>query len=610
MTRFTPTPEQAACLDAFATGDSLVIEAGAGTGKTSTLTLLADAAKPRKGLYVAFNKAIAVDAQAKFGPNVKVRTVHALAMQAIGYTLQERLNGPRVTAQATARYLGIRGAIALNPGSTIGLYQPATQARLALDMVKMFCASGGPELSAAHLRPQAGIGPDGHATLARALLPYAQKAWDDMTQPVGELRTTHDVYLKLWQLSDPDWGADFILYDEAQDATGVASTMVASQQRAGAQLCVVGDRSQAIYGWRGAVDAMDDFDAPHKLQLSQSWRFGPAIADQANRWLAALGASLRLTGNPNLPSRVAAGHPVDAVLCRTNGGTLHHVITNLAAGRSVALVGGGADAIRLAEAAKDLQAGKRPWHPELAAFTTWGQVQDYVEEGGDGGDLKAFVKLVDTHGPDKLIVALNRLAPEERADVVVSTAHKAKGREWDSVLIHDDFPDYDPHATPTDGPRDKSVPEREELMLAYVAVTRAKLVLDPDGLSWLDAFDGRVTTPAAGASRPVLALVPTPASTPTPSRAAAPQLAKSLAGPVPVDDPWAIKPLHIELTDNDALRVRLLAADLGVTPAQAVSLAVKAARDAQRQATITAVTTGLTTGSPAPGWDPFALDTN
>lgn len=38
---FTPTAEQEQALTAFATGRSLVIEAGAGTGKTATLRLLA-----------------------------------------------------------------------------------------------------------------------------------------------------------------------------------------------------------------------------------------------------------------------------------------------------------------------------------------------------------------------------------------------------------------------------------------------------------------------------------------------------------------------------------------------------------------------------------------
>jgi superfamily I DNA/RNA helicase len=46
----TPTGEQQAAVDAFATGATVVIEAGAGTGKTSTLRLLAAARPQAKGL--------------------------------------------------------------------------------------------------------------------------------------------------------------------------------------------------------------------------------------------------------------------------------------------------------------------------------------------------------------------------------------------------------------------------------------------------------------------------------------------------------------------------------------------------------------------------------
>lgn len=68
--------------------------------------------------------------------------------------------------------------------------------------------------------------------------------------------------------------------------------------------------------------------------------------------------------------------------------------------------------------------------------------------------------------------------------MTVSTAHKAKGREWPRVKIADDFTppqDSDQHddagqAVP--GPIDDG-----EARLAYVAVTRTRL--DLGGLSWI-----------------------------------------------------------------------------------------------------------------------------
>jgi superfamily I DNA/RNA helicase len=120
----------------------------------------------------------------------------------------------------------------------------------------------------------------------------------------------------------------------------------------------------------------------------------------------------------------------------------------------------------------------------LFAFRTWQEVQDYADNDPAGSDLKVFVNLVDEHGPDLVIDTVDRLADEHDAAVVVSTAHKAKGREWDSVKIAPDF--REPKRR--DGEDEEPAVPREEAMLAYVAVTRAKLTLDRQGLAWVDRW--------------------------------------------------------------------------------------------------------------------------
>lgn len=101
----TPTAEQSAIVKAFGTGRNLAIEAGAGTGKTSTLKMLAAAAPRRRGVYVAYNKAIASDAQREFPDSVKCATAHSLAYGAVGRLYRGRLNGPRAGLAWVDRYL-------------------------------------------------------------------------------------------------------------------------------------------------------------------------------------------------------------------------------------------------------------------------------------------------------------------------------------------------------------------------------------------------------------------------------------------------------------------------------------------------------------------------
>ena len=97
MSTRRPTPEQVAAVDAFSRGDHLVPQAGTGTGKTTTLTLLGSSARQRRGCYLAFNKAIATEASSKFESNVACSTAHSLAFKAVGIRYRERLNQPRMS---------------------------------------------------------------------------------------------------------------------------------------------------------------------------------------------------------------------------------------------------------------------------------------------------------------------------------------------------------------------------------------------------------------------------------------------------------------------------------------------------------------------------------
>jgi hypothetical protein len=483
----TPTQEQQAIIDAYLKQQNLVIEAGAGTGKTATLRLLANAAPRRHGIYVAYNRAIADDAKHTFPSNVTCATAHALAYRAVGRQFAHRLRAPRMPAREVAKLLGITQPMRIDPARILA---PQQTARLVMDTVARFCHSAAPEVSPRHVPKLAGLDdPAAIAALREVVVPLAGRAWADLSDRDGSLRFTHDHYLKMWQLAGPRFPADVVLLDEAQDANPVVQDVVERQQQA--QRILVGDRCQAIYGWRGAVDAMATFAADQRLALSQSFRFGPPIATEANKWLQILQAPLRLRGSDQVASRVAPIDRGDAVLCRTNAEAVSQLMAAAEQGQRAGLVGGGTDIRRLAEAATTLRAGLGTDHPELFAFRTWGEVQDYVAQDASGSDLKVFVQLIDSYGPDVVIEVMDRLVPEQAAQVVVSTAHKAKGREWPSVRIAPDFREPKGEDTP--------IPQAEA-MLAYVAVTRARQALDPDGLAWVDRWL---------ASRPAPALEPT-----------------------------------------------------------------------------------------------------
>lgn len=470
----TPTAQQEDIRTAARSGGTVVVSALAGTGKTSTLKIIAGDMPHRPGTYLAFNKSVQLAAQGTFPGRVTVTTAHGLAYRAVGSAYGHRLPGngaPRVSALRMASKLKVKP---LDTGDN--MINPVVLTRMAQATVANFMKTADREIETRHI-PARVLGLHAADTLATVIIPTARRIWADLASTTGSFYFTHDVYLKLWQLRGGQIPGDYVMFDEAQDADPVIASMVA---RHPGQRIYVGDENQAIYGWRGAVDAMSKVENATRLPLTRSFRFGPAIAEQANGWLDLLGSDLRVEGHPPVKSSVGELTEPRAILCRTNGTALGWVLAMHERQIPVALAPGdrsaGKDMERFAWAARDLMKGEGTDHPDLVGFPDWNALVAFVEEEEDTADLKRMVGIINRIGPNGVIDAIRGLVPEDRARVTVSTAHKAKGLEWDSVKVADDF-------TPPDLDDETDEPDPSDWMLAYVTVTRAKLRLDPGSLA-------------------------------------------------------------------------------------------------------------------------------
>ncbi|WP_234781288.1 UvrD-helicase domain-containing protein [Campylobacter coli] len=80
QTKNSLTEEQQAVVD-FNIDDILIVNAYAGTGKTSTLVQFCEARKDFKILYLSYNSSMRKEAETKFKhlKNVEVKTMHSLA---------------------------------------------------------------------------------------------------------------------------------------------------------------------------------------------------------------------------------------------------------------------------------------------------------------------------------------------------------------------------------------------------------------------------------------------------------------------------------------------------------------------------------------------------
>jgi hypothetical protein len=320
-----PTEEQERAVELFLTGESLRINAFAGAGKTSTLLLIA-AATTRRGAYFAFNRSIAVEAGRKFPAHVVPYTLHGYALRCV----RARFPGGSEKLFGELNPNRIAELLALEPmRPTRNCYlTPRMVAAVVKGTVQKFCQSDSVRPAREHVPHWGSTAASwwrfrGYASTVAAL---AERLWERMADPRESVPLGHDGYLKLWALSNPMIPAEFILLDEAQDSNGVVIGLLSRQP---AQVVLVGDRYQQIYEWRGAVNAMDRMKTKHHADLTQSFRFGPAIADAASRVLRVLGERKRIRGNDAYASVLHCDAP-DAVLCRTNATVLTRTMEALA----------------------------------------------------------------------------------------------------------------------------------------------------------------------------------------------------------------------------------------------------------------------------------------
>ncbi|MGW8387111.1 UvrD-helicase domain-containing protein [Streptomyces albidoflavus] len=575
---YPPTDEQRVIIEGAARrGLDMRVMALAGTGKSTTLKMLSQRMPDKRILYLAFNRSVADEAiesqqRGEYAKNLTPTTANAYANSMVDRALLDRLKWPRLNDQQLADRMRWYDPIPAAGGALT----PRRAAHYANTMLREWVKSDDRDFAVHHL-PSTLSNRDG---LFDAVKPLAEQMWANLTDAKAgnkdrDLPLSFDDTVKMWALSDRVPDADVLFWDEAQDVNPVMEGIVRNARQAGIQIVAVGDSNQAIYGFRGATDALGRLPADATATLTQTFRFGDAVADAGNRFLRLVGTRMRLKGWDRKDSRLAEITPGDEtmLIARTNAGAVLGAVEGLQAGRKVAIAGGLNDLRKFLEAAEALSQGKRTNHQELAQFNgrAWDDIREEVAADKDLKQLDSMFKLMEKHAehletllnaarlprpaieddgehmwvklafgdrnfattkdwlkdngfgwdgvgkrwgypPPKKAGAVSEAerarvlekveryiaerytAPESANggqvvdqaaphDLLVSTAHKAKGLESERVRIAGDF--FGPKETANGGYDWDTVPKDEDLRLAYVALTRATDVLDVGSLGWV-----------------------------------------------------------------------------------------------------------------------------
>ncbi|XP_063304357.1 F-box DNA helicase 1 [Pelobates fuscus] len=486
---FTLTDEQQQIINHdIAPGQVMKIVAFAGTGKTSTLIEYAKKRPTLRFLYASFNNSIVKHAVCVFPANVTCKTFHSLAFAAIGknYNAKKKLNSSKLTVYAVNEVLpeGQAGFVrAKLVAKTLGNFFASTDDSIENEHVPIWCVNttGNRDL----------VKPEDQKFAVR----MAEEIWGKMKY-LGETREhaykmTHDGYLKLWQLQQPCLSSyDAIFIDEAQDCTPSIMKVIHSQT---CGKIFVGDPHQQIYKFRGAVNALSEVMHTHIFYLTQSFRFGAEIA-YVGATILDVGKKVRrkLLLGVNKEGTVR-GHSSNkvAILCRTNSCVFDEAVrvTEVESPSKIHIIGGSKNFglnkiydiwVLFHQAHSGSQ--RNLYISEKSIFMWkkrggYSALKKYAISSEDK-ELEAKIAIVEKYKDriPELVQRIHNCNTEDmlNADYVIGTVHKAKGLEFDTVSIADDFISIPAARHNLERLRLPLGVVEEEWNLLYVATTRAK----------------------------------------------------------------------------------------------------------------------------------------
>jgi DNA helicase II / ATP-dependent DNA helicase PcrA len=460
------------------TSDAILVQAVAGSGKTTTIV---EAVRRAVGhsLFLAFNKSIAEELRSRIGSAGECKTLNALGHREV------MKNRPRAQLDMDKlRKLAKRFV----PEDKIGDWGYAAQRAVGLAKNNAF-----------------GIDAPVNLGEMKALID------DYLEVPVGELEQVAHWSLQMFNASIADkdtfdfddqlylpilnnWRYphfDNVFVDEAQDLSPIQHLMLASMYDS--RIIAVGDRHQAIYGFRGAshesMDLMKDRFKMVELPLSITYRCPQSVVALAQAYCpdikardgAPLGTVLHrgdlfdeqtgypFTVDPNLFTR-------QLVLSRTNAPLFRCILRHIRAKEPCRVLSNFLDSFQ--SFVKSLARGRRGGTEAmrstdaLARLDSWFEREVEAAEGRRGklASLRdkyetAQLLLTEYSTVGEAVEAVRRLA-QSKTGPTFSTIHKAKGLEAKDVYIL--RPDLMP------SPWASSDAERQqEDNLSYVAITRA-----------------------------------------------------------------------------------------------------------------------------------------
>lgn len=472
--------------------ESFKINAVAGSGKTTTLLLYAKKNPHLKILYLAYNKALQVSILEKLKffklENFHTSTIHSLVYKksAYKYSLSNELK-TNILEKLILSY-----EFSTNNEK---FYPSNEYLALLKAFVDFYCNSSlialDEKLFDSFIKQN-----DFNAKTLEFLKknePYLLSHIKVVLSAMKnkKIASTHDFYLKMFFLNktlSSSISYDLILIDEAQD---ISDVMIAIVENFKTKRIYVGDSFQQIYSFRYASNALNKINLPN-YNLSKSFRFSHSYAKTLESFLNKMYKknSSKLLNLNGIDSFTKIGIEfIDfskqvCIISRTSFALFQELVKYILDKKKIYFEGDYTSYSFMNQKVYSiyyLKAGKNEkiTVDELKNFSSIYELENFAKESKNQ-DYLNIIKIVETY--KEKIFEINKkvkelLVSKEEAEFIFTTAHKAKGLEYEQVIMTNDFINKKDIIN-----KNLSFNQiNEELNIYYVAATRAKkaIVLAP-----------------------------------------------------------------------------------------------------------------------------------
>ena len=456
----------------------LLMDSVSGSGKSFTLVKIAEKINPKSGIYLAYNKAIALEAENKFKHlNIKCQTIHSLAYRA---TVQKY--GLKVGANIKPR--DIKGGL------------PYMVAIEVVETIEDFCLSG-----------------------YTSFEEYAENTYEELSKVVVDNVTTHlkkmadgaascshSFYLKLYHillangtLKPPK--VDLLLLDEIGDITSLTIEIfriLRAPLKVGA-----GDRLQNVYAFNKTINGFKELkDEATLLHLSKSFRTDKHITDKVQKWIQAnLDKDYIFLGQKHQNTTIKT----TAYIARTNSSLLLMMIECMKTGKPFNLIRKPAELFGTVLTLLSLKNGKpiqntgmkflekdrTNYNSSASLRARYSSLGSYIRSiHSKDKEIKAAIQIITKFKPaiiwDLFAYVKKNYLKNNSYPLTLCTAHGSKGLEFDKVVIIEDLNNatqdamfaLEDYRTLNGNNPPRTHEAYTELNLYYVACTRARFKLE------------------------------------------------------------------------------------------------------------------------------------